>query len=122
MKVTSLNALTVAGAKIASWYSDNSVTEKASLDKDGVFTAGGYITSGGVVLNRLTMSATAGLATCGVSTVGRIEMVSVAASTVRTKLCLCTSDNAASPAYAWKNISVSGGTEASTIGNTTTCP
>jgi hypothetical protein len=46
----------------------------------------------------------------------------VASSGVRTKLCFCTSDGAASPVYAWKNITDYFADQATSIGNTTTCP
>jgi hypothetical protein len=93
------------------------------LTSDGtsILTPGGF-TAGGLAASRLTLSPTAGLATCAAGTVGRHEIVSVAGSGNRTKECLCTSDNAASPAYAWKNITSVFASEAASIGTTTTCP
>jgi hypothetical protein len=39
VKILSFQSLVTTGAKIVSFYSDNGITEKASIDKDGLFTA-----------------------------------------------------------------------------------
>lgn len=63
------------------------------------------------------LSSTAALPTCSVSLEGTFKRdgTTGAASTARTRMCWCTSDGAASPAYAWVN-SISG-----TVGTATTC-
>lgn len=43
VKIANANTLTTAGAKIAAFYSDYLSTEKASVDKDGIFTGGGLV-------------------------------------------------------------------------------
>jgi hypothetical protein len=40
----------------------------------------------------------------------------------RTKKCLCTSDGAGTPAYAWKNVTTVFASEAASVGTSTTCP
>ena len=63
------------------------------------------------------LASTAALPTCAASLEGTFKRdgTTGAASTARTRVCLCTSDGAASPAYAWVN-AVSG-----TVGTATTC-
>jgi hypothetical protein len=63
------------------------------------------------------VTAAAALTTCASGIEGAIMRDSAAGGTTgkRTKLCLCTSDGAGSPAYAWQNLATG------TIGNTTTC-
>lgn len=75
-------------------------TTKATLDDDGYFK-----------LEAAT------LPTCASGTEGAIARDTAAGGTSgkRTKLCLCTSDGAGTPAYAWQNLATS------TLGNTTTC-
>jgi hypothetical protein len=57
------------------------------------------------------------LDTCNSANEGAVQRQGGAAgSAVRTKLCLCTSDGAATPTYAWQNIA------SAAVGNATTCP
>lgn len=57
------------------------------------------------------------LDTCNSSNEGAVQRQGgVAGSSVRTKLCLCTSDGAATPVYAWQNLA------SAAVGDTTTCP
>jgi len=65
----------------------------------------------------LQLTDTAALPTCVVGIEGTFKRdgTTGAASTARTRVCLCTSDGAATPAYAWVN-AVSG-----TVGTATTC-
>lgn len=60
VKIGNANSLTTSGAKIVSFYSDNNVTEKAYVDKDGGFAAGGPITYKGTT--GITAFATGGQA------------------------------------------------------------
>lgn len=61
--------------------------------------------------------AVASLATCASATEGNISRDTLAGGTTghRTRVCLCTSNGAGTPAYAWQNV-VSG-----TVGTTSTC-
>lgn len=81
-------------------------------------SAGLTLTTSGVlsVTGGFTPAAVA-LPTCAAGVEGRIVRDTLAGGTTgaRTRVCLCTSDGAGSPAYAWQNI-VSG-----TVGTTTTC-
>lgn len=55
LKFSNASALTTSGAKIASFYSDNGVTEKAFIDKDGGATFSGVLSAhnGGIDLRLL---------------------------------------------------------------------
>lgn len=93
-----------AGAKLVSWK--NNTTEKAYLDKDGMMVAPYF-----------RLSAVGGLANCSSALEGEVIIGGSTGGTsgARTRLCLCTSDGAGTPAYAWVNV-VSG-----TVGNASTC-
>lgn len=58
------------------------------------------------------------LATCDGSLEWTVaaDVASGASTGARSRLCVCTSDGAGSPAYAWQNIATAN------VGNTTTCP
>ena len=73
-------------------------------------------TSGRLTVSSGVQSSNNTLPTCAAGTLGLLLTQSTAASTVRTRLCYCTSDNAASPTYAWQNLA------SAALGNTTTCP
>lgn len=92
-------ALTTVGAKIGCWA--NAGTDKACIDRNG------GITPGQATLDTCS-SANEGLVIRAASTGGT-------GTSARTRLCICTSDGAASPAYAWQNIATG------TVGNTTDC-
>jgi hypothetical protein len=67
--------------------------------------------------NAIRWGAKTTLDTCSSTIEGATQRQGGAASSgVRTKLCLCTSDGAATPAYAWQNIATAA------VGNATTCP
>jgi hypothetical protein len=79
----------------------NNATTKYLVDEDG---------------SRLGTRVT--LKTCAAAYEGMVSLDVASGSTTtskRTKFCLCTSDGAASPAYAWQNLATG------TLGNTTTC-
>lgn len=71
----------------------------------------------GTAARRVTVDSLVTLPTCGASTEGmaRVDGASGGTSGARTRLCLCTSDGAGTPAYAWQNV------ESGTVGTTTTC-
>lgn len=61
--------------------------------------------------------------TCSSTTVGAIVQNLGGSSAGRTKLCICGSDGAATPAYAWCSISLTHGAAVVCTGGTTTvCP
>lgn len=95
-------ALTTAGALIGGFYNDASAltTLKFSIDKDGS-----------------TQSAAATLQTCALGIEGKISRNAATGGTtgVRTSACMCTSDGAGTPAYAWMHLTTG------TVGTTTTC-
>ncbi|HYI01363.1 hypothetical protein [Hyalangium sp.] len=66
----------------------------------------------------------ASLPTCGDGTSSTVRPGTIAfvtaGSSVRTKMCVCTSDGEASPGYDW--VGVDFGTGSSTVGDATTCP
>lgn len=78
----------------------NSGTEKFTVYYDGSF-----------------VSAAATLQTCAAATEGLIARDAAAggSSGSRTRICICTSDGAATPAYAWQNVG------SGSLGNATTC-
>jgi hypothetical protein len=93
--------LSTAGDLVATFYRDNGTTSVLSIDKDGaVLPVGGT------------------LRTCASALEGLIARDSAAGGTTgnRTRVCVCTSDGAGTPAYAWVNLG------SGTVGNTTTCP
>lgn len=115
-KVYNVSALTTG--EIIAFYSDAGSTKKGQISAAG---RAGWV--GGMTTDiDVRWTATVAIPTCAAGVEGAVYRNSGGTSGARTKLCLCTSDGAGTPAYAWKNISVSGGTDASTIGNTTTCP
>lgn len=69
---------------------------------------------------RITASQT--LPTCASGNEGVTYRQSGGTSGARTKLCLCTSDGAGTPAYAWQNITSFFASEAASVGTATTCP
>lgn len=52
---------------------------------------------------------------CSITNVGSIVIPTIASSTNRSNICVCTSNNAASPAYAWMNATTG------IVGTSTTC-
>lgn len=118
IKFQSTNALTGGGAKIASFYPDNGVTEKAYIGKDGEISVAWLMSGGAVQANGGTVKwgQSPALATCAAIYEGYVYRQGGGTSGSRTKLCFCTSDGAGTPVYAWQNV-ISGA-----IGNTTTCP
>lgn len=105
-KVSNSVSLTTAGAEIVAFYSDAETTKKAAIDKDGSY--------------RQVAAPT--LQTCAAAKRYTVTVQAGGSAGKYDKQCLCVSDNQASPAYAWKNISGIFATEAASIGNTTTCP
>jgi hypothetical protein len=102
IKFYNQNTLSTALGEIASFYSDSAASTKvAAVDKDGSYWFKGNPT----------------LVTCASTTEGYVsrDVGSGVSTGHRTRLCLCVSDGAGSPAYAWQNM-VSG-----TVGTTTTC-
>jgi hypothetical protein len=103
-------------------------SDYASSDGTTVAFAGPISTPGNVSAFRVTVSGqiifstTTALGTCGSGLEGWIYRNAGGTSGARTKLCLCTSDGAGTPAYAWKNITTVFASEAASIGTTTTCP
>ncbi len=99
--VTNFPSLTTAGAEMLSLYPDNAATKKAAIDKDGTYIFYGNPT----------------LRTCAAAIEGAVsrDVASGVSTGKRTKLCLCTSDGAGSPAYVWQNLATG------TLGSTTTC-
>lgn len=88
---------------------------------------GTYITaSAGIISPQfLRISTASALGTCGAGAEGIFRWVTATGGTstgARTKICLCTSDGAASPAYSWKNISGVFASDAASVGDATTCP
>lgn len=110
-------SLTTTGAKILSVRNFNS--EKASIDKDGTAVFNSLSTSGNLIVGwTMTMNVATTPGTCGASAEGRIIRVTGTGGTAtakRTQLCLCTSDGAATPVYAWQNMA--GGA----LGTSTAC-
>lgn len=96
--------LSTAGAKMVSFQ--NNGTEKAFVDLNG----------------SIAMVTSPTLQTCASALEGLMTRGAGGTSGARTKICLCTSDGAGSPAYAWKNISDIFALDASSVGTTTTCP
>lgn len=123
VKLYNSAALVTTGAKIASFYSDNGVTERAYVDKDGGFTttgASGHVVATGYLKATLGVVLTTGqaLPTCAVAYEGAIYRLTGTGGTgtlAQTRLCACVSDGAASPIYSWRNL-ISG-----VAGNATTC-
>jgi hypothetical protein len=93
--------LSTDGARIAGFYSDANSTLRFSVHA-----------SGGI------QSTSATLATCNSGNEGRIDRdVAAGVSTGnRTRICVCTSDGAGTPAYAWRNLATGN------VGTSTTCP
>lgn len=106
VKVSNSAALTTAGAEIVAFYSDAESTKRAAIDKDGSYRQVSAPTlQTCAAAKRYTKSVQAG------GSAGKYD-----------KVCMCVSNNQASPTYAWKNISGRFADEASSVGNTTTCP
>lgn len=98
------SAFSIDGQKLVSVR--NLTTEKTYIDKDG----------------SIAWRDSPVIRTCSVDTEGLVARQAGGTSGTRTKLCLCTSDGGATPAYAWKNISNVFASEAASVGTTTTCP
>lgn len=85
----------------------------------GVQTVGGPVNAQTVTAGAYyALSATA-IGTCDSANEGRTRRDNTAGGTstsARTRACLCTSDGAASPTYAWVNV------HSGAVGTTTTCP
>lgn len=85
----------------------------------GLSVGGAGMTSTGKVVGlTFDLNTASALDTCGSTFEGRIRRLTGTGGTnsgLRSRFCVCTSDGAASPTYAWVNI-VSG-----TVGNSTTC-
>jgi hypothetical protein len=101
----------------------------ACFTSDGIVIAAAYLNGSTQISAPLVAAGIYGLQTtatslfaCDANHVLVTLGVSVGASTIRSKMCTCTSDNAATPVYAWKNITGVFALEATSIGNTTTCP
>lgn len=98
--------LNVASAGVANF---NGSTGLATFGYDVLATRG---------LRTGSQDLTSGTYTCNAGNHGLIirdTLTGDASDGKRTKLCLCTSDGAASPAYAWQNLATG------TVGTTTTC-
>lgn len=71
----------------------------------------------------LQFAKTTSLTTCAVGTLGATTMMLGGANEGASKLCVCKSDGAASPAYAWCSITLSQlAVVVCTGGSTTVCP
>jgi hypothetical protein len=99
-KIGNVNALSTDGAAIMNLYSDNLTTLKVKIHA-----------SGGIQQTAAT------LATCAAANEGRFDTDAAGGGTSghRTKVCLCTSNGAGTPVYAWVNLG------SGTVGTTTTC-
>lgn len=84
----------------------------------GSTLAGSFDTSQRLVLEKAVRVKPTTLETCaaGIEWQMRADAASGVSTGHRSRVCLCTSDGAGSPAYAWENIT------SGTIGTTTTCP
>lgn len=126
VKVMNLNALSTSGSKALSIYSDNGSTEVASVNRVGSLTLIGGVAAGSTVSGPvLRVSSALALGTCAAGLEGQIAWVASTGGTnsgAMTKLCLCQSDGAASPTYAWQRLNDPSLTLAGSKGNTTTCP
>jgi len=121
LKLGNANALSTTGAKIAAFYNDANVTERAYIDKDGNAWLSGVVTGAAGVSTQGSLRMTTGVAlpTCAPGVEGYIYRQAGSGGTntgLVTKLCLCTSNGAVSPVYSWQNIVVG------TTGTSTTCP
>lgn len=79
-KIGNVNALATAGAKIASFYNDNFVTEKAFIDKDGKATFNGGIVlpqGQGIALNGAGSAVLSGTSVGDVVATGEIRGINV---------------------------------------------
>lgn len=99
VNLSNFNALSTAGSKLVSVL--NSSTEKAHIDRNGSIWI-----------------ASATLDTCAAGIEGKMSRDTASGGTTgnRTTMCLCTSNGAGTPSYAWQNM-VTG-----TVGSTTGCP
>ena len=110
---------------VDSWRFSSGSGTTAALGNLGVWGAGN---GGGIGVQIGTLSGTTHLGvrwttsqgtltTCALALEGSVvRQGGAAGSGIRTKLCMCTSDGAASPVYAWQNLA------SAAIGTTTTCP
>lgn len=101
------------GAVILSGGNSNSLAVQLRV---GTVTGLAVGLAGTVTSVQIPTTASANLPTCNASTENRLVALQTASSSVRTRLCYCTSDNAASPAYTWQNLATSN------LGTSTTCP
>lgn len=88
-KVGNVNALSTAGAKIVSWYSDNLSTERAYLDAAGVFAPSGGVLSA-LVFGSTSASGTLTLQSTSHATKGKILLGTSAYDEVNNRLGLGT--------------------------------
>jgi hypothetical protein len=93
-------------------------TDYLYSDGFGVVAPGTFTGQGITNVNTFKFTTVNGLVTCASGTEGAIYLLSGTGRTgtgARSRLCFCTSDGAASPAYAWQNL-ISG-----TVGTASTC-
>lgn len=116
--IEATNGLTITKGTDTTYTVDKFTFDTAALvrlspasTQTGLIDVSGTITTG----NSFRFTASPALATCSSSTHGRISRQGGTAS-ARTYLCVCTSDGAGSPTFAWMNIHTSG------LGDTTSCP
>jgi hypothetical protein len=111
VKIGNAAAVNSLDGKIVSFYSDNMTTEKAYVDKDGVFI-GPYIAGSRVYIQP------AALPTCGAVPEGSIVTVAGSGATP-TKVCACLYTPTGA-VWAWRNLNANNA--GTGIGDTTTCP
>lgn len=92
-------AYTTAGALVLKFQ--NNAVDKATIDKDGSYA----------------FLASPTLETCAAGIEGKVTRQAGGTGGTRTHLCMCTSDGAGTPAYAWARVD-----NTASVGTTTTCP
>ena len=96
--------------------------QPADASHPGVMTAAAQ-TFGGVKTFAGVVPGTTSLSTCGTSIAeGTVSAQGGGTGGTRTKLCLCTSNGAGTPSYAWENVTGVFATQAASIGTATACP
>lgn len=114
--------VTTNGARIdfGAGASDYASSDGTTVTFAGPVASTNLILSSGVLAPTVTVSYSAiSGQTCQASREGQIRADALSGqsgTSSRTRVCVCTSDGAASPAYAWMNLT------SGTVGTTTTCP
>jgi hypothetical protein len=114
------------GAGASDYASSNGTTITfAGAVTTGIFNASSVATTGAAAAAHYRIIGASALETCVAGAEGRFRWVTGTGGTSgggMTKICLCQSDGAGSPTYAWQRINDPSLTLAASIGTTTTCP